>query len=542
MNKIWSILLLVSVLLFSMASAESTGVKILYPENNEVLDPQEEMVMLVFQVPEQYKNDFFNYALVDQTANEVIEEDEMDVDPDDLTGVIGFDMSTFDKGSTYQIVLTGKTEDAGTDTVIFTIGTESVRKEQEGSEAEPTAEPTATPVRTENDFILSVISPVSGNEIDPKEMTDIQFRWVLDEYPVSDVSYEWVIESESGEKILNGHGRMNSQQKQYGFATPADLFPRGETLTFRVSTEEDASETKFSIVKEPEPTKEPAATPTPTPTPEPQASQEQLIASAAKKLGIPRSYISKVRVTGDTVYPFAAVLEAGTYSGDSSIRIVQPANGSILSFNETMYFEVTLEVLSDLSEHLQVSFQDPLTGNNYYIMNYEKPAAAGKTLRLAVPCRHFTAGELISMTIDSVDGSIHGETLFSFRKFVPTPKPTQAPTPAPVEQPAVAAEPAPIAAPALTEVPAPTETPAPTSPEAVPDVAVKELNGRVKIHRDASINIRELPDQNSRKLGIATPNSVFECTGVTENGWYRIVLRNGKTGYISAKLARLLRE
>ncbi len=540
---IWGYFFLAIILLVSLASAESTSIKILYPENNEIIDPGEEMLLLVFQVPEEYKNDLFNYILTDQDTNENIEADEMDVDPDDLTGIIGFDMSTFEKGSTYRVRVTGKTEASGDDSVLFTIGTESVKKEAESSEAEPLASPSAAPVRSENDFILSLISPIDGNEIDPAEMTDIQFRWVLDEYPISDVPYQWNIETADGESLLSGHGRMNNQQKQYGFGAPADLFPRGKELVFRVTALEEETQVKFSITKAPDPTKKPEATPTATPTPEPQASQEQLIASAAKKLGLPESFISRVRVSGETAYPIAAVLESGTYAGDSSLRIIQPANGSIFGFHESMFFEVTLEALTDLNDRLTVSFQDPTSGNTYYIMNYEKPAAKGKTLRLAVPCRYFKPGDLISMTIDSADGLIHGESLFSFRAFVPTPKPTQAPTPAPTP---VEANPAETAAP-LQTAPAATETPAPAeanpaSVETVPDVEITEIEGRVKVHRDASINIRELPDAKSRKLAIATPNSVFRCTGITANGWYRIIMRNGKTGYISAKLSRLLRK
>ena len=75
------------------------------------LDPGEEMVMLVFQVPEAHKEEFFNYILTDTATNEVVEADEMDVDPEDMTGVIGFDMSTFEKGGSYQIRVTGKTEE-----------------------------------------------------------------------------------------------------------------------------------------------------------------------------------------------------------------------------------------------------------------------------------------------------------------------------------------------------------------------------------------------------------------------------------------------
>ena len=536
--------LLALLLLVSLASAESTGITILYPENNEVLDPGEEMVMLVFQVPEAHKEEFFNYILTDTATNEVVEADEMDVDPEDMTGVIGFDMSTFEKGGSYRIRVTGKTPDAGDASILFSIGTESTKQEDSLSEAEPLASPSATPERTENDFILSLVSPADGNEIDPAETADVQFLWVLDEYPVSDVAYEWSVETDKGENILKGHGRMNSQQKQYGFATPADLFPRGEELTFRVTALEEDTTVSFSIAKAPDPTPTPAATP--TPTPEPKATQEQLIASAAKKIGVPRSYISKVRVSGETVYPFAAVLESGTYSGDSVLRIVQPANGTVFSFHETMFFEVSLEVLSDLNERLTVSFQDPASGNTYYIMNYDKPAEAGKTVRLAVPCRYFTTNSLVSMRIDGPNGTNHGETLFSFRAFVPTPKPTQVPTPAPTEQPtaAPAAVEAPAAAtaePAETMAPAADET-KPAQSEVEPGVGIQEFQGRVKVHRDASINIRELPDSKSRKLAIATPNSVFKCTGKTDNGWYRIILRDGRTGYISAKLSRLLRK
>ena len=542
--------LLALLLLVSLASAESTGITILYPENNEVLDPGEEMVMLVFQVPEAHKEEFFNYILTDTATNEVVEADEMDVDPEDCTGVIGFDMSTFEKGGSYRIRVSGNPPDAGDASILFSIGTESAKKEDSLSEAEPLPSPSATPERTENDFILSLVSPVEGDEIDPAETADVQFLWVLDEYPVSAVSYEWSVETDKGETILTGHGRMNSQQKQYGFATPADLFPRGENLTFRVTALEEETTVRFSIAKAPEPTPTPAATP--TPTPEPKASQEQLIASAAKKIGVPRSYISKVRVSGETVYPFAAVLESGTYSGDSVLRIVQPANGTVFSFHETMFFEVSLEVLSDLNERLTVSFQDPASGNTYYIMNYDKPAEAGKTVRLAVPCRYFTTNSLVSMRIDGPNGTNHGETLFSFRAFVPTPKPTRAPTPAPTEPPKAAEEPtvAPAAALQPTEAPAaveqpkaePAETKAPAANETVPGVEIQEFEGRVKVHRDASINIRELPDSKSKKLAIATPNSVFQCTGITDNGWYRIIMRDGRTGYISVKLSRLLRK
>ena len=173
--------LLALLLLVSLASAESTGITILYPENNEVLDPGEEMVMLVFQVPEAHKEEFFNYILTDTATNEVVEADEMDVDPEDMTGVIGFDMSTFEKGGSYRIRVTGKTPDAGDASILFSIGTESTKQEDSLSEAEPLASPSATPERTENDFILSLVSPADGNEIDPAETADVQFLWVLDE-------------------------------------------------------------------------------------------------------------------------------------------------------------------------------------------------------------------------------------------------------------------------------------------------------------------------------------------------------------------------
>ncbi|MBQ8095054.1 MAG: SH3 domain-containing protein [Clostridia bacterium] len=539
----WISLLLCLVCMLTAACAETDIIEILSPADGSVVNSADGILRLTFRVPESSVNDSFTYILTDLDADEVLDLDEIDADPADCMGVIGFDMSMFEKGSHYRIRLTdGNRVDLDASSV-FEIGDASAPSVVEMPDEAEKDEPEKTEeIPSENDFVVSLISPADGEIVKPAETDEVQFRWILDTLPVSDVPYSWAVETADGEQVLAGSGRMTSAKKQYAFAVPVSVFKPETAMTFTIKALDEEVTTGFEVAKAPVPT----PTPVVTATPEPQVTQEQLIASAASKLGIPASYISRVRMSGTTAYPFSAMIEGGTMSGDSSLRIVAPSNGAVMAYHESMFFEVKLEALKAVDNRLMVTFTD-MVGNVLYILYYEKPIEAGKTASLAIPCRYFTPGTLICLSIDSADaGDIHGETRFSFRIFEPTPVPTAAPTPtaAPAES-AKPAKPVETAAstPEPTAEPTPAATPEP-SPASTPDASapVEEVVGRIQTSKDGYVNIRSLPDKTSEKIGTVRPGTILNFTGVAENGWYRVVLANGKVGYVSSKLCRRLRK
>lgn len=562
MRKWVCVFLLVCLICAANAAlSEVTGIEIQSPHNGDVLNLSDDMVLFSFIVPEGKEEDTYTYILKDTGANEILDLDEIMVDSEDKIGLIGFDTSMFEKGGSYSIRITGNedtTLDAAVDFKISSIATPT------DTEADPDGTEERIQAAPQDGYALTMISPEDGEVIETAENPEIQFLWILDEYPVEDIPYTWKIETADGESLLNGSGRMNSSRKQYGFAVPSSMFAAGSKYTFRIESMDEESAAAFSLAKAPEPTATPKATatpepsvtptPVPTPTPTPKKTQEELIASAAAKLGVPSSYISKVRMSGDTAYPFAAELEGGTIAGDATLRIESPSNGAVMSYHSDIFFEVKLEALQSVKDRLVIQFTDVQGDNILYIMYYEKPIEAGKTASLAVPCRYFAPDTLIRLSIESVESEkINSMTLFSFRGFTPTPAPVSTPAPTATPAPTKAPEPTTqiVAEPASTPEPT-TQIAATSEPEKIEaaelsgksqpalTVQIEEIEGRVKIHREGTINVRALPDEKSQRIGIAKADGVYTCTGITENGWYRIVMRDGSQGYVSKKLSRLV--
>lgn len=63
-----------------------------------------------------------------------------------------------------------------------------------------------------------------------------------------------------------------------------------------------------------------------------------------------------------------------------------------------------------------------------------------------------------------------------------------------------------------------------------------QASSKVKIQKGC--NIRSKPDGSSEKLGYATAGETYVCLGVADNGWYHIVLQDGREAYISGAFAK----
>lgn len=75
------------------------------------------------------------------------------------------------------------------------------------------------------------------------------------------------------------------------------------------------------------------------------------------------------------------------------------------------------------------------------------------------------------------------------------------------------------------------------------DGQVEELESaepHVVIISTSSVNLRAEGNADSAALGRAKPGDVFPCTGVAKSGWYEIQLPDGRTAYVSNKMAELV--
>ena len=112
----------------------------------------------------------------------------------------------------------------------------------------------------------------------------------------------------------------------------------------------------------------------------------------------------------------------------------------------------------------------------------------------------------------------------------PTPTPTNTPTPTPTNTPTPTPTNTPTPTPTNTPTPKPTNTPTPT-PSPKPKYTYKEMNKTM--YASSSVNVRELPSTEGKKLGKLTSWQEVSVTGqCNETGWYRIDFK-GKTGFVS---------
>lgn len=78
-----------------------------------------------------------------------------------------------------------------------------------------------------------------------------------------------------------------------------------------------------------------------------------------------------------------------------------------------------------------------------------------------------------------------------------------------------------------------------------PEVSLKlqpSTTGYVRITNAYSVNLREAPDAESARVVIARPGEQYECVGVAENGWYELLLPDGRHGFVSPKMAELVTD
>ncbi len=64
-------------------------------------------------------------------------------------------------------------------------------------------------------------------------------------------------------------------------------------------------------------------------------------------------------------------------------------------------------------------------------------------------------------------------------------------------------------------------------------------SGQLQITSAKTANVRAKADKNSHVVATVAPNSVYEFTDLVD-GWYKIVLDDGSTGYISKKLVEVI--
>ena len=62
----------------------------------------------------------------------------------------------------------------------------------------------------------------------------------------------------------------------------------------------------------------------------------------------------------------------------------------------------------------------------------------------------------------------------------------------------------------------------------------------VKIRDEGSVNVRQKPDADSKRIGHVAAGSIYPCIEIASNGWFKIELEDGTQGYISPKMATLV--
>ncbi len=74
------------------------------------------------------------------------------------------------------------------------------------------------------------------------------------------------------------------------------------------------------------------------------------------------------------------------------------------------------------------------------------------------------------------------------------------------------------------------------SPKLVQGAPQEATAQRVIIHKEGNANVREQPEANSRRVGVARAGRSYPLLMTDETGWYRILLPGGVVGYVSPKM------
>lgn len=67
------------------------------------------------------------------------------------------------------------------------------------------------------------------------------------------------------------------------------------------------------------------------------------------------------------------------------------------------------------------------------------------------------------------------------------------------------------------------------------------LIGMVIIANHDSVRVRAAANAESEQIGLVNPGEQYDCVSVASNGWFEIVYPDGQTGFVSNKLAVLLK-
>lgn len=67
-----------------------------------------------------------------------------------------------------------------------------------------------------------------------------------------------------------------------------------------------------------------------------------------------------------------------------------------------------------------------------------------------------------------------------------------------------------------------------------------EKQGGVKILGNGTVNVRQKSNADSKRVGRVHTGEIYEYVDVEQNGWVRIVLNDGTTGYISGKMVEFV--
>ena len=68
------------------------------------------------------------------------------------------------------------------------------------------------------------------------------------------------------------------------------------------------------------------------------------------------------------------------------------------------------------------------------------------------------------------------------------------------------------------------------------------LADSVLITSSGRVNVRVLPDKESKALCIVEPGTSYPYLGSAENGWAKIQLADGSEGYVSGKMCRIIKD
>ena len=69
--------------------------------------------------------------------------------------------------------------------------------------------------------------------------------------------------------------------------------------------------------------------------------------------------------------------------------------------------------------------------------------------------------------------------------------------------------------------------------------SISEGTRYIRIRNGKNINVRRTPDTSAVRIGMAVAGKQYQLLGIADNGWYEIELEDGKTGYVSNKLASI---